>query len=220
MRILNLMLGVFILTMNGAYIGASETNTLWYTAPADDSGRSVSVDKARWAARFPKEALPLGNGRLGWLPHGGVTNEFVEFNEYSLWIGDEAYTGAYQAFGFLDVKLKDHDQAVQEYRRELDIAQSLHSVTYRMDDVNYHREYFASNPAEVLVFRFTADRKGALNATIKLGDYHKGNGTTASPSSCILRPIRRTRFRGSTRNLTKPTRKNTPTRNTARASTA
>ena len=47
------------------------SNILWYRQPA----------KA-WT-----EALPLGNGRLGAMVFGGVTNERIQCNEISLWSG-------------------------------------------------------------------------------------------------------------------------------------
>ena len=45
--------------------------TLWYRKPA-----------AKWV-----EALPIGNGRLGAMIFGGVTNEHLQFNEDTLWTG-------------------------------------------------------------------------------------------------------------------------------------
>jgi alpha-L-fucosidase 2 len=68
---------------------------LWYDRPA-----------ARWSA----EALPLGNGRLGAMVFGGPSVERVQFNEDSLWTGDEnpsgdyGKMGAYQNFGDLFVE--------------------------------------------------------------------------------------------------------------------
>lgn len=37
-----------------------------------------------------EETLPLGNGRLGMMPYGGVENEVVILNEISMWSGSEA----------------------------------------------------------------------------------------------------------------------------------
>ena len=51
------------------------------------------------------EALPIGNGRLGAMIFGGVEREHIQFNEDSLWIGDEQDTGAYQAFGDVYIDL-------------------------------------------------------------------------------------------------------------------
>ena len=50
---------------------ADRALTLWYTQPA-----------AKWV-----EALPIGNGRLGAMLFGGVTNEQLQFNEDTLWTG-------------------------------------------------------------------------------------------------------------------------------------
>ncbi|MHC4501857.1 MAG: glycosyl hydrolase family 95 catalytic domain-containing protein [Planctomycetota bacterium] len=63
---------------------------LWYRKPATD---------------WQKQALPIGNGRLGGMVFGGITKEHIQFNEDSLWIGDEQDTGAYQAFGDIYVEL-------------------------------------------------------------------------------------------------------------------
>jgi len=63
------------------------------------------------------------------------------------------------------------------YRRELDISRAVHTVTYPGRGVNYRREYFASHPAQVMVFRFTADKPGALTGTLTLTDAHKGSVT-------------------------------------------
>ncbi len=79
---------------------------------------------------------------------------------------DEKDTGAYQAFGDVQVELGHKD--VSDYRRELDIVRAVHTVSYTAGGTRYKREYFASNPAGVMVFRLTADKAGAHTATIKL----------------------------------------------------
>ena len=76
---------------------AATENVLWYQAPARN---------------WETEALPVGNGRLGGMIFGGVDREHVQFNEDSLWIGDEHDTGAYQAFGDLYVEFGDAPGAV------------------------------------------------------------------------------------------------------------
>ncbi|MCH5239045.1 MAG: glycoside hydrolase family 95 protein [Muribaculaceae bacterium] len=47
--------------------------TLWYTMPA----------------QIWEETLPLGDGRLGMMPDGGVVNEKIVLNEISMWSGSE-----------------------------------------------------------------------------------------------------------------------------------
>jgi len=123
------------------------------------------------ATDWEKQALPIGNGRLGCMIFGGIEKEHIQFNEDSLWVGDEKDTGAYQAFGDVYVEMPHKDPG--NYRRELDISRAVHTISYTSGGVSYRREYFASNPAEVLVFRFTADKKGAYTGTISLTDAHK-----------------------------------------------
>ncbi len=55
----------------------SYNHMLYYTAPA-----------SIW-----EETLPLGNGRLGMMPDGGVRREHIVLNEISLWNGSEADYG-------------------------------------------------------------------------------------------------------------------------------
>jgi alpha-L-fucosidase 2 len=70
--------------------------------------------------------------------------------------------GNYQSFGELLLDFH-HPGAVSGYRRELDIETALASVSYRVGDVLYRREYFASYPDQVIVVRLTADRRGQLD---------------------------------------------------------
>ena len=136
---------------------AAETK-LWYDKPAE---------------RWEQEALPIGNGRLGAMVFGGIGHERIQFNEDSLWIGDETDTGAYQAFGDLFIDLAGSGAATG-YRRELDIERAVHTVSYNKDGVNFRREYFSSHPAGVMIFRFTSDKPGALTGSISMTDAHKG----------------------------------------------
>jgi alpha-L-fucosidase 2 len=152
---------------------ACAISLLSFSAHCTEFGQRLWYDKP--ATNWEKEALPIGNGRLGAMIFGGVEQEHIQFNESSLWIGDEHDTGAYQAFGdvFIDFG-KKADSAVSGYRRELDIARALHAVTYVQSGVKFRREYFASQPANVIVLRFTADKPGAYSGAIKLTDMHRG----------------------------------------------
>jgi len=147
-----------------AAASAAET-TLWYDKPAKN---------------WETEALPIGNGRLGGMIFGGIESERIQFNESSLWIGDENDTGAYQAFGDVFVSLGGKETSKQsvnpasDYRRELDIGRAVHVVSYTQGGVRFRRECFASHPANVMVFRFTADKPGAYSGSVLLTDMHKG----------------------------------------------
>jgi len=158
---------------------------LWYDKPARN-----------WSA----EALPLGNGRLGCMVFGGVARERIQFNDDSLWTGDENPTGdyksmgAYQNFGDLLIDLgrapgagdgsgtEAEPRGGDGYERALSLAEAEHRVTFRKDGVTHTRTAFASHPDEVIVLRWTADRAGAVSGVIKLqgahGETTKAEGAT------------------------------------------
>ena len=55
---------------------------LWYTAPA-----------IQW-----EETLPLGNGRLGMMPDGGISHETIVLNDITLWSGSPQNANNYDAY--------------------------------------------------------------------------------------------------------------------------
>jgi len=129
--------------------------TLWYDKPAKN---------------WEKEALPIGNGRLGGMVFGGVQAERIQFNEDSLWSGNDKDTGAYQAFGDLHIELSHGGS--EKYRRQLDIGSAVHRISYVSGEVTYVREYFSSNPAQVMVLHLTADKPGSYTGSVALSDMH------------------------------------------------
>jgi alpha-L-fucosidase 2 len=135
---------------------------LWYRQPAED---------------WQSQALPIGNGRMGAMIFGGAQHEHLQLNEISLWTGDEKETGRYQNLGdlFLDVQ----HGTERNYRRRLDIGTAIHAIDYSADGAAWRREYFASAPHQVLVFRLTADKSGAYTGSLRLTDAHAARPTAA-----------------------------------------
>ncbi|KAG8526077.1 uncharacterized protein KY384_000069 [Bacidia gigantensis] len=159
-----------------APLGAAEAGppnplTLWYEKPAKTA---------------MGEGLPIGNGRMGGMIFGGTAQERIQFNEDSLWTGDENPTGdygtmgSYQAFGDAHLSLPGHETPTA-YRRSLNLHEALAQVTYQVGGVTYRRDYFASHPDQILVVRLTADRPGAYTGTVNLTDMHSGNITIDGP---------------------------------------
>ena len=101
---------------------------------------------------------------------GGTEKEHIQFNEDSLWVGDEKDTGAYQTFGDLYIEMDHRDP--NSYRRELDIRTAIHTITYKSGGIDYTRQYFVSYPAQAIVLRFSADKPGAYTGKIFLTDAH------------------------------------------------
>ncbi|MYN38671.1 glycoside hydrolase family 95 protein [Duganella sp. FT109W] len=149
--------------------------TLRYTQPAPDT-----------AAGWEKEALPIGNGRIGAMIFGQLARERLQFNDITLWTGDSVAMGAYQPFGDVYINLPGHEQGTTAYARRLDLSRSVHTVSYTHDGVQFKREALASYPAQVIAVRLTASRRGQYTGSIELTDMHdaqisvQGNRITAT----------------------------------------
>ncbi|NDW17759.1 glycoside hydrolase family 95 protein [Dysgonomonas sp. 216] len=142
----------------GVYAAGQPPMKLWYDKPA-----------TAWMT----SALPIGNGEFGGMFFGGVETEQMQFNEKTVWRGSTSIRGAYQNFGDVFVEFEGQ-QAYTDYYRELSLDEAVGSVSYKIGNVKYLREYFTSNPDSVLVMRFTASKKGKLSLSVSLKDAHAG----------------------------------------------
>jgi len=139
--------------------GAQPELKLWYKQPA-----------INWMT----SALPIGNGSLGGMFFGGVQTEQIQFNEKTLWTGSTTSRGSYQNFGNLFLSFPNHTSS-SDYIRELNIDEAIGRVSYKTGNIDYLREYFASNPDSVLVMHISAPGNiGKLTFDINLTDAHTG----------------------------------------------
>ncbi|MBB6130637.1 glycoside hydrolase family 95 protein [Mucilaginibacter lappiensis] len=138
--------------------------TLWYDQPA-----KMKVEGKDSTAM--NETLPIGTGRIGSLIFGGTASERLVLNDQSLWTGDEKNEGSYQALANLFINLPGHENAVN-YRRDLDLSNATAHVNYSVNGIKYSREYIASNPAQLIVLRFTASKPGGYSGSMNLNDMH------------------------------------------------
>ena len=60
---------------------------VWASAPADTCNHRLYYTAP---ASIWEETLPLGNGRLGMMPDGGIQHERIVLNDISLWSGSES----------------------------------------------------------------------------------------------------------------------------------
>jgi alpha-L-fucosidase 2 len=79
--------------------------------------------------------------------------------------------GNYQSFGDLLLDFH-HGAAISDYRRELDIDNALATVSYRIGEIAYKREYFASYPDQVIVIHLSSNRRGQIDfdASLEIPD--------------------------------------------------
>jgi len=144
--------------------------TLWYSAPG-----TVNMT----------QGLLLGNGRMGGIVPGNVSNESVVLNEDSLWSGttnitgsyDEGPTGAfgsYQTFGNLLLALPSQT-SYTGYARTLDLNTGVATVSYTNGGTGYTRTLFCSAPDQVLVVHLTASASASYTGSLQLSDGHSNS---------------------------------------------
>ncbi len=101
-------------------------------------------------------------------------------------IGIPAGMPGYSTLG--DLYLRSPDKgAVDDYRRQLDLETGIVRTTYVMNGVHYTREVYASLPDEVVVVRFSADRKGAINFRASMDRPADFNVRTLGQDTLVLR---------------------------------
>lgn len=176
-------IGIVAITCLGAIASLAQADMghrLWYSKPAKE-----------WSA----EALPIGNGRMGAMFFGGVEQERIQFNEQSLWSGDNNWDGEYELgdhgfgsyrnFGELLISF-DRRGAISSYSRSLDIDKGIHTTTFVQDGVRFTREGFASHPNQVMAFSYSASKKEILSGKIMLVGGQKGGTVKASKGEVQL----------------------------------
>ncbi|MCX7049397.1 MAG: glycoside hydrolase N-terminal domain-containing protein [Candidatus Sumerlaeota bacterium] len=80
----------------------------------------------------------------------------------------------YQPFGDLWLNFAGHEK-VSDYRRELDIDSAVAKVSYKVGDVAYERQMFASQPDQVIAVRVASSKSGGLSFIAKIACPHKNS---------------------------------------------
>lgn len=188
-------------------------NTIWFKSPTDDY----------------EEGLPIGNGRLGAMILGNITNETIHLNEDSIWGGENKevhnpdsltylneirsllfkgnvkkantliktafsstpkYINPYQPLGYLSFEF-DNYNVITDYKRELDIDNSIVKVSYKADGISYTREFLSSYPDQVIAMKFKSSKPKALNFIVNINrrpfegqSYKIDNNTIMIDCSC------------------------------------
>ncbi len=91
----------------------------------------------------------------------------------------------FQPFGNLLLHFDGHD-AVQDYYRELDIADAVATTRYKKGDVTYTREVLASFPDRVIAIRLSADKPGSLSFAASFTTPHQKHDISTSDRELVL----------------------------------
>lgn len=158
----------------GPMAPAAARHVLWYDTPATESNAL-------------REALPIGNGRLGALVGGDPAASFLYLTDASMWLGERdvvlgddgqfdystAHFGSLVMLAKLHLSIEGHDPAhITDYRRELDLGQGYLRVSYRKDGVAYAWDVFASHPDDVIAIHLSQTGGGAFSGSITLQGMH------------------------------------------------
>lgn len=141
--------------------------TLWSGQPDPEANNLCGPDKLREM----REAFLSGDYRrgneLGWQNLCGHGKSF----------------GTHLPFGDLIITESTGKKEFTGYFRQLSLDDAIATVGYEQAGVRYTREYFASNPAQVLVIRYTASKPHAINVDIsmKMLRYSAVSASCASP---------------------------------------
>ncbi len=82
------------------------------------------------------------------------------------------YQADYQPFGDLWLNFTNTGSAT-EYKRELDLSTAIATTYYSVGDINYKREYFVSQPNQLIVVRLSASKKASISFEALLSSPHK-----------------------------------------------
>ena len=115
-----------------------------------------------------KEAHSLGN------------KEFMSVNTHG-----KNRQEAYQPFGTVNLSFPGHE-TISEYYRDLDLTEAMVTTRYKLGDVTYTREVFASFPDKAIVMQVQADKKGALSFNAALSCQHTGAAIKVEGDTIIL----------------------------------
>ncbi|XP_042456659.1 alpha-L-fucosidase 2-like [Zingiber officinale] len=74
----------------------------------------------------------------------------------------------YQPLGDINLEFGDTDTAYTAYYRDIDLKSATVNVKYAIEDVEFTREHFASNPHQVVVAKFSANKAGSIFFTVYL----------------------------------------------------
>ncbi|MGW0547643.1 glycoside hydrolase family 95 protein [Streptomyces altiplanensis] len=95
--------------------------------------------------------------------------------------------GDYQDFGDLFLDFPGAAAPLTGYRRSLDIADAVATVSYGDGETRFTREYFASHPDGVVAGRISADRPGKVSFTLSFRSAQDRTSVTAKDGRLLVR---------------------------------
>ena len=198
---------LFFILISLSATGQSDVLKLWYDKPAEKWTEALPVGNGRQGAMIfgnpLNEHLQLNENTLysgepsSTFKNVNIQNDlplviimleeekYVEADKYVTenWLG--RLHQCYQPFGDLYLNFEGDKNMVTDFSHELDIENSISTVSYKMDGVKFTREVFASFPDQLIVMRISADKKASVSFKLNFNSVHPA-GITETPSNQIL----------------------------------
>lgn len=128
---------------------------LKYDEPAENSNKG-----------WEEHSIPLGNGYMGVNVFGGVECERIQVTENSMVNPGEGEPVSEDIGGltnFAELYIRFPHADVTDYERGLCLNSATAYTRYRVNDIEYSREYFTSYPDKVFICKLSCDKSGELS---------------------------------------------------------
>lgn len=169
-----------------------ETTELWYAQPAKVWMESLPIGNGRlgamtyggieeeklalnestmWSGQYNEnQNKPFGREKMNQLRKLFFEGKLSEGNRIAgdNLHGNQTSFGTHLPIGDLKMQFIYPEGKVTDYRRSLSLDEAVSSVSFNSGSVNYKREYFATNPDNVLVLRLTADKQKSITMNMGL----------------------------------------------------
>jgi len=171
----------------------SSSLSLWYRNPSTGWNEALPVGNGRLGAmvygKTDNEVLQLNDNTLysgepatSWkglditttydevvkMLRAGKYAETTDFLQKN-WLGRLHQN--YQPLGEWHIDNRMEGE-ITDYKRELDLTNSIMRVSYKQNGIGYSREIFASHPDDVIVVRILSDAKDGIDITTYLSSVH------------------------------------------------
>lgn len=187
-------LAAMALALSGCQSATDSCGTieLWYAQPAKVWMESLPIGNGRlgamtyggieeeklalnestmWSGQYNEnQNKPFGREKMNQLRKLFFEGKLSEGNRIAgdNLHGNQTSFGTHLPIGDLKMQFIYPEGKVTDYRRSLSLDEAVSSVSFNSGGVNYKREYFATNPDNVLVLRLTADKQKSITMNMGL----------------------------------------------------
>ena len=187
-------LAAMALALSGCQSATDSCGTieLWYAQPAKVWMESLPIGNGRlgamtyggieeeklalnestmWSGQYNEnQNKPFGREKMNQLRKLFFEGKLSEGNRIAgdNLHGNQTSFGTHLPIGDLKMQFIYPEGKVTGYRRSLSLDEAVSSVSFNSGGVNYKREYFATNPDNVLVLRLTADKQKSITMNMGL----------------------------------------------------